>query len=112
MGLFTQNIKPHAFHSGGESISNCIMGWSLFPTLGTKKKGGSLHDLKASHKCSESPRELENGGGPIWCAMQRKKYWRLDEKVEQLGEQKAKHPHPSPHKTSRMYNANRKSCQK
>jgi hypothetical protein len=54
--------------------------------LGNNEKSGFLHDLKASHKCSESSKELQDGGGSIWCAMQRKKYWRLDEKVEQLGE--------------------------
>jgi hypothetical protein len=80
MGLLMQNIEPHAFRSGGEGISNYIMGWSPFLTFRNNKKSGSLHDLKVGHKCNMSPQELQDGGGPIWCTIQRKKYWRLDER--------------------------------
>jgi len=106
-----QNIEPHAFRNGGEGISNYNMGWSSFPTLGTTNKSGSLHVLNVGHKCDESPQEVQDGGGPIWCAMPTKKSWRLNEKVEQLHEQKVKQPPPCSHKTSSVYNVNHKSCQ-
>jgi len=83
----------------------------IHSTLWEQQKKWVPTCFKGCHKCNESPQELQDGGGPNWCAMPRKKSWTLDEKVEQLHEQKAKQPTPCPHKTSSVYNVNHKSCQ-
>jgi hypothetical protein len=35
-------MKPHVSYDGGESIPNGIMGCSLFPTMGIRKKMGPI----------------------------------------------------------------------
>jgi hypothetical protein len=41
---------------------------------GNNEKDGSPLDLNVNHKCNKSTQMPKDGGGPTWCATQRKKH--------------------------------------
>jgi len=87
-------------------------GMQSIPHHGNNKKGGSLQDVRATYKSNWSPWKLKNEGGPTWCATQRRKHYRLNGKMEWLGEQKAKYLPSNLCKTLNVHGANQKPCQR
>lgn len=115
-------MKGHTFVCSKHEIA-CLLWWKWrhpkrncemqsFPHHGNKKKGRSLLDIRAGHKCNQSIWELKDGEGPTWCAMKRRKHQRPNKKMEWLNEQKAIHPPLSAHKIASMHDVNKKPCLK
>ncbi len=63
MSFFTQNMEPHIFRNGNESIPNGVVGCICSHHM-NNKEGGSPLDLKVGHKCNESTQKLNDKGSP------------------------------------------------